>query len=123
MRYRGRKGIPTVNVLAVCDFNLQFTYVLTGWEGSAHDARILGSTMNNPRLQFPMPPLGNSLHFSSIFSSLIYDIHFSNIFNLHLGKYYLADKGYPDRRGILTLYSKIRYHQSKFHGAVPRCYK
>jgi len=67
MHYRGRKAIPTVNVLAVCDFDLQFTYVLTGWDGSAHDARILGSTMNNPRLKFPMPPPGNSLPFCSKF--------------------------------------------------------
>ena len=38
MHYRGRKGIPTINVLAVCDFDLQFIYILIGWEGSAHDA-------------------------------------------------------------------------------------
>ena len=114
--------MPTVNVLVVYDFDLQFTYVLTGWEGSAHDARILGSTMNNPRLKFSMPPLGNCLHFCPYLSSLIYDIHFSNIFNLHLGKYYLANKGYPDRRGILTPYSKIRYHQLEFRGAVPVSY-
>ncbi|KAH9153227.1 hypothetical protein LEN26_003585 [Aphanomyces euteiches] len=37
--FRGRKGI-TMNVLGACDFNLQFTYVLTGWEGSANDARV-----------------------------------------------------------------------------------
>ena len=35
----------------------------------------------------------------------------------------MADKGYPDRQGILTPYSKIRYHQSEFRGAVPRGYK
>ena len=40
-----------------------------------------------------------------------------------LGKYYLVDKGYRDRQGILTPYSKIRYHQSEFRGAVPRGYK
>ena len=79
--------------------------------------------MNNPRLKFKMPPLGNSLHFCPYLSSLIYDIHFSNIFNLNLGKYYLVDKGYLDRRGILTPYSKIRYHQLEFRGAVPRGYK
>ncbi|CAH9121683.1 unnamed protein product, partial [Cuscuta epithymum] len=44
LRYRGRKGIPTTNVLAVCDFDLLFTYVLTGWEGSAHDSRIFLDT-------------------------------------------------------------------------------
>lgn len=34
IRYKGRKGIPTTNVLAACDFDLLFTYVLIGWEGS-----------------------------------------------------------------------------------------
>ncbi|CAN1187741.1 Putative nuclease HARBI1, partial [Linum perenne] len=30
-----------INVLAVCNQNLQFTYCLAGWEGSAHDSRVL----------------------------------------------------------------------------------
>ncbi|XP_021737160.1 uncharacterized protein LOC110703676 [Chenopodium quinoa] len=45
LRYRGRKGIPTTNVLAVCDVDLLFTCVLTGWEGSAHDSRIFLDTI------------------------------------------------------------------------------
>ena len=45
-RYRGRKGYPTINVLAACSFNLKFTYVLTGWEGTASDSRILKSALN-----------------------------------------------------------------------------
>ncbi|KAJ9562294.1 hypothetical protein OSB04_007454 [Centaurea solstitialis] len=40
-RYRGRKGYPTMNVLAACTFDLKFTYVLSGWEGTASDSRIL----------------------------------------------------------------------------------
>jgi hypothetical protein len=28
-------------VIAIVDFDLKFTYVLAGWEGSAHDALIL----------------------------------------------------------------------------------
>nr|KAJ0211676.1 hypothetical protein LSAT_V11C400194760 [Lactuca sativa] len=40
-RYRGRKGYPTINVLAACSFDLKFTYVLTGWEGTASDSRIV----------------------------------------------------------------------------------
>ena len=39
--FRGRKSNPTQNVMAAVDFNLKFTYVLAGWEGSAHDALIL----------------------------------------------------------------------------------
>ena len=40
-RYRGRKEYTTQNVLAVCDFNMRFTYVLPGCEGTASDSRII----------------------------------------------------------------------------------
>ncbi|KAK9033941.1 hypothetical protein V6N11_050121 [Hibiscus sabdariffa] len=40
--------------------------------------------------------------------------------NLISGKYYLADKGYPERNGFLTPYHKTRYHPSEFRGANPR---
>ncbi|XP_015057504.1 protein ANTAGONIST OF LIKE HETEROCHROMATIN PROTEIN 1-like [Solanum pennellii] len=40
-RYRTRKGEIATNVLGVCDRNLNFTYVLPGWEGSAADGRVL----------------------------------------------------------------------------------
>ncbi|XP_026408094.1 uncharacterized protein LOC113303285 [Papaver somniferum] len=37
--YRNRKGFISQNVLVACSFDLQFHYVLAGWEGSAHDGR------------------------------------------------------------------------------------
>lgn len=37
-RYRDRKGDITLNVLAACNFNMEFVYVLAGWEGSAADS-------------------------------------------------------------------------------------
>jgi hypothetical protein len=40
-RYRNRKGTISQNILAVCDFNIKFVYILAGWEGSAHDSRVL----------------------------------------------------------------------------------
>lgn len=40
-RYRSRKGQIATNTLAVCDRNMQFVYVLPGWEGSAGDSRVL----------------------------------------------------------------------------------
>lgn len=39
--YGNRKGFLSQNVLAVYDFNMQFTFIYAGWEGSAHDARVL----------------------------------------------------------------------------------
>ena len=35
-----RKGLLTQNCLITCSFDLMFTYVLSGWEGSAADALI-----------------------------------------------------------------------------------
>jgi hypothetical protein len=32
--------VLTQNCLAACSFDLRFTYVLSGWEGSAHDSTL-----------------------------------------------------------------------------------
>ena len=48
-RFRGQKGGTTQNVLATILFDLRFTYMLVGWEGSAHDSHILIDTLNRPR--------------------------------------------------------------------------
>ncbi|CAN1120143.1 hypothetical protein LINPERPRIM_LOCUS42, partial [Linum perenne] len=40
-RYRNKKGKVSANVLAVCNPDSEFIYCLSGWEGSAHDARVL----------------------------------------------------------------------------------
>jgi hypothetical protein len=40
VRYRNRKGFLSQNVLAACTFGLRFCYVMSGWEGSAADARL-----------------------------------------------------------------------------------
>ena len=40
--YRNRKGWLSQNVLACCKFdNSLFTYILAGWEGSAHVGAVL----------------------------------------------------------------------------------
>lgn len=46
-RFRNRKGYISQNVLAVCDFNMMFTYVLSGWEDSAADGLILADARVN----------------------------------------------------------------------------
>ena len=40
-KYRNRKGEIATNVLGVCSQDMQFIYVLPGWEGSAADGRVL----------------------------------------------------------------------------------
>ena len=37
-----------MNVLGVCAPNMQFIYVLPGWEGSAHDVRVLRNALSRP---------------------------------------------------------------------------
>ncbi|XP_058747077.1 uncharacterized protein LOC131620071 [Vicia villosa] len=81
MRYRGRKGISTFNVMTCCDFDMCFTFISVVWEGSAHDTRVFFHAINTPVLNFPKPPEG---------------------------RYYLVNKRYPDREGYLVPYPKIR---------------
>ncbi|CAL5095669.1 unnamed protein product [Urochloa decumbens] len=84
-RFRGRKSYPSQNVLAVVDFDLRFTYVLAGWEGSAHDSLVLQDALSRPAgLKIPE------------------------------GKFYLADAGYAARPGILPPYRGVRYHLNEF---------
>ncbi|KAL3820188.1 hypothetical protein ACJIZ3_006093 [Penstemon smallii] len=84
--YIGRKGIPTQNILVACDFDMCFSFVLPGWEGSAHDTRIFYDTIRNPAKNFPMPSPG---------------------------KYYLVDAGYPNIPGFMAPY-KGKYHLPDF---------
>jgi hypothetical protein len=44
--YRNRKGTLSQNVMVVCDFNLNFTFVSCGWEGTASDAGVLQFAIN-----------------------------------------------------------------------------
>ncbi|KAL0440357.1 UNVERIFIED_CONTAM: hypothetical protein Slati_2518700 [Sesamum latifolium] len=74
-RYRTRKGHIAVNVLGVCNWNMQFIYVLTGWEDSAADSRVLRDAIN--RLTGLRVPTGN---------------------------YYLCDNGYTNGEGFHTPY-------------------
>jgi len=57
--FTGRKHTTTQNVLAAVDFDLRFMYVWAGWEGSAHDARILADALE--RVDGLRVPLGISI--------------------------------------------------------------
>ncbi|KAJ9543758.1 hypothetical protein OSB04_023465 [Centaurea solstitialis] len=92
-RYRGRgRGDCYQNVLAMCDFNMIFTYVWAGWEGIAHDARVLREVAFDPNSRFPFPPPN---------------------------KYYLCDAAYPNTRGFLTPYRNTRYWLADFRRRRP----
>ena len=58
-RYRGRgKGECYQNVIGICNFDMIFTFVWAGWEGIAHDSKVLKEVAFNPTFGFPFPPPG-----------------------------------------------------------------
>ena len=50
--HRNRKGRLTQNVLATCDWDMKFRYILPGWEGSAADSRVFDDARRSD-LQLP----------------------------------------------------------------------
>ncbi|XP_071681035.1 protein ALP1-like [Lolium perenne] len=84
--FRGRKAFATQNVMAAVDFDLRFTYVLAGWEGTSHDALVLADALARERgLQVPE------------------------------GKYYLVDAGYYGvKPGFLPPFRNVRYHLNEW---------
>jgi hypothetical protein len=64
--FRNRKGYLSQNVLACCDFDkLVFTFVFTGWEGSAHDGAVLEAAFvagfNVPKEKYYLGDAGYAL--------------------------------------------------------------
>ena len=52
LSYRNQKGFLSPNCLFACDFDLQFVFCYTGWEGSAMDAQVFKGGLQ-VRLQIP----------------------------------------------------------------------
>ncbi|KAI3508729.1 hypothetical protein L1887_23742 [Cichorium endivia] len=89
-RFRGRKGYPTINVLACCTFDLKFTYVLTGWEGTASDSRIIKNALTrDDKLLIPR------------------------------GRYCLVDAGLSHTSTLMTPYRGARYHLKEYSTRAP----
>jgi len=92
-RYRGRKDYPTQNVLVACTFDLKFTYVLVGWEGTTSDSRIVKSVLTRA---YPLKvPQGEKKHNIIVQVSRLAKLINSLFF--FIGKYYLGDAGFPLR--------------------------
>ena len=74
--YRGRgKGECFQNVMALCDFDMIFRYIVVGWKGTAHDSRVLTETIRNLRNNFPIPQYVIIHYFTNLFI-IIYNIIF-----------------------------------------------
>ncbi|XP_023739763.1 protein ALP1-like [Lactuca sativa] len=84
--FRGRKSVlVTQNVMAICSHDMMFTFVYTGWEGTANDSRVFYDAVIRPENKFPIPT----------------------------GDYfYVVDSGYPNLKGFLAPYRGERYHRS-----------
>lgn len=78
--WRNRKQMITQNVLAVCDFEGRILYLLCGWEGSAHDGRLLRDALEKKDFHIPR------------------------------GFYYLGDAGFGGFQRVLIPYRGVRYH-------------
>ena len=78
--WRDRKGNLSQNMLAVCDFDMNFTYVLVGWEGSVADSTLYLHATRNGGLVVPD------------------------------GKYWIADAGFASCSTLLVPYRNVRYH-------------
>ncbi|KAL5751819.1 hypothetical protein ACOSQ2_022326 [Xanthoceras sorbifolium] len=44
--YCNRHGTISQNILAVCNFDLEFIYVLSGWERYAHNSKVLSDVLS-----------------------------------------------------------------------------
>lgn len=78
--FRDRNGKITQNVLAAVDFDMRFTDIMAGWEGSTADSTLWKQAMRQGALQIPE------------------------------SKYMLGDAGFPNCDKCLTPYRKVRYH-------------
>ena len=54
--------LVTQNVLAVCDFDMLFTFVYSGWEGTANDSRVFLDALS-PENNFPTPNGGTFIFY------------------------------------------------------------
>lgn len=45
--------------MCACSFDMRFTFVISGWEGTANDSRIFNECITNPENNFPMLPQGS----------------------------------------------------------------
>jgi len=61
VQHLNRHNYTSQNVLAVCDFDIRFTFVLARWPGSVHDMRVFNDAMSRFGDKFPHPPPGNVL--------------------------------------------------------------
>lgn len=89
-RYRNRHSWTSQNVMGVVGLDLSFLYVLSGWEGSAADMRVLRDAIG--RHGFRVPD----------------------------GRQYLVDCGYANTDKFIAPYRGVTYHIPEFNARRQR---
>ncbi|XP_042514202.1 putative nuclease HARBI1 [Macadamia integrifolia] len=88
--FHNRKGNISQNILADCDFDMKFTYILSGWEGSTFDSRILDDAIHREgEAKLPVPR----------------------------GKFYLVDAGFANHKGFLRPNHNVQYHLKEWRNS------
>ena len=77
VKYIGRKGYTSQNVMAICGWDMCFIFALPGWEGSTHDARVFKDALTRSKYNFPHPPSGliSLLKSTFLFCFVVYDFN------------------------------------------------
>jgi hypothetical protein len=88
--WRDRDGNLTQNVLAVCNFNMEFTDLLCGWSGSTADSTLWIKAVRAGAVSIPK------------------------------GKYILGDAGFTNCDFVLTPYRGVRYHLKEWERSNAR---
>lgn len=88
--FRDRNGKLTQNVLAVCNFDMEFTDLLCGWEGSTADSTLWLEGQRSGAIRIPK------------------------------GKYILGDAGFSNCDLVLTPYRGVRYHLKEWERSRAR---
>jgi hypothetical protein len=78
--YRNQKKFLSQTVLAVYNFDMTFSNVIAGWEGSATDSRVFNESITTGSITIPD------------------------------NRYLIADAGYSLSTRVLTPYRGVRYH-------------
>jgi hypothetical protein len=61
VNHTNKHGYTSQNILAICDFDMRYTFVVADWPGSAHDTWILNHTLTKFVDEFPTPPTSTNI--------------------------------------------------------------
>ncbi|XP_027060941.2 uncharacterized protein [Coffea arabica] len=112
MVYTNRHGFQSQNLLAVCDFDMRFTYIYVEWEGSAHDSQVLDDALSHPS-DFPMAPEGKYY---------LVDAAYKNVPDF-LSTYKNAARAGPEKILFNTRHSKLRNVIERTFGVLKNRFK